>query len=159
MLAPGVSVFGWEDQHAWRKARAIRQAVFVVEQACPAEEEWDGLDLIARHLLAWPQANRVSDPVVGDPVGVARWRWYAPGVAKLERFAVLPAARGAGVARRLVASALADARAAGASIFVLHAQTQAMGLYRTFGFVAEGDEFFEAGIAHRRMQLVDPEVS
>jgi predicted GNAT family N-acyltransferase len=151
-------VFGWDNQQAWRMARAIRQAVFVVEQACPAEEEWDGLDLLARHLLAWPGDAVVGDPAL-DPVGVARWRWYEARTAKLERFAVLAPARGTGVAKRLVASALADAREAGAGSFVLHAQTQAMGLYRGFGFVAEGDEFFEAGISHRRMRLVDPEVS
>ena len=94
----------------------------------------------------------------GVPVGAARWR-AGPGspsaVAKLERFAVVPEARGRGVARQLVARALADARAAGFRRFVLHAQTYATGLYAGFGFVADGPTFDEDGLEHVKMTLVD----
>jgi predicted GNAT family N-acyltransferase len=36
---------------------------------------------------------------------------------------------------------------------VLNAQTYAIGFYMRHGFVAEGPEFLDAGIAHRKMRL------
>ncbi len=145
----------------WRTVQAVRRRVFVTEQGVPEADEWDAADApglrgrTVHHLLAVG---------AGEPVGAARWR-PAPGdtaatprgtaTAKLERFAVVPEARGRGVARRLVARALADARAAGFERFVLHAQTYAAGLYAGFGFVAEGAPFDEDGLEHVKMTLTD----
>jgi predicted GNAT family N-acyltransferase len=140
----------------WRRVRAVRQSVFVEEQACPPEEEWDAWDAPERrgrdvhHLLG------LAD---GEPVACARWRAVgtdAGQAAKLERFAVLPDLRGRGLGRRLVARVLADARAAGHGRFVLHAQAQAAGLYAAFGFAPVGGPFVEAGIEHVKMTLTDP---
>lgn len=135
----------------WQAVRAIRQAVFVEEQACPPDEEWDAADAPDRrgtsthHLLA-----RVG----GAPVGCARWRPYdgGAGTAKLERFAVLPAFRGTGVGRALVGRAIADATAAGHAHLVLHAQAYLVGFYESFGFRAVGARFQEAGIEHVKME-------
>ena len=88
----------------------------------------------------------------GVPVGVARWRLVGDTV-KLERFAVVPEARGRGLARALVAHALDAARAAGHRRFLLHAQTYVTGLYASFGFEPTGDVFDEAGIEHVKMTL------
>ena len=135
----------------WAAVRAVRQRVFVEEQACPPEEEWDAHDApgargrSVHHVLA--EADGVA-------VGCARWR-AAGGAAKLERFAVLPEARGRGVARALVARTLADARAAGHRRFALHAQTYAAPLYAAFGFRETGAPFTEAGIEHVKMTLAD----
>ena len=135
----------------WEAVRAIRQLVFVEEQACPPADEWDAYDAPERrgkdvhHLLA---------TVGGAPVGVARWR-AAGEAAKLERFAVLPEARGRGVARALVAEALAAARRAGHRRFVLHAQAYLRAFYESFGFQAEGEPFDEVGIEHVKMTLTD----
>ena len=145
----------------WEAVRAVRQAVFVEEQACPPEEEWDAHDAPERrgrethHLLALPTPPAPG----GAAVGCARWRAVDDGrggAAKLERFAVVPDARGRGVGRALVARALADARAAGHRRFVLHAQTAAAPLYAAFGFRAQGDVFDEAGIEHVKMTLAVP---
>lgn len=139
----------------WAEVRAVRQRVFVQEQACPPQDEWDAYDVPERrgvdvhHLLA---------SAGGATVGVARWRpvqipdgeW-----AKLERFAVLPEARGAGHGRALVAAALDAARAAGHRRFVLHAQVYLQALYESFGFAAVGEAFDEAGIEHVKMALKD----
>ncbi len=135
----------------WAAARAIRQRVFVEEQACPPEEEWDAHDWPAdqgrtcRHLLGL---------VGGEPVAVARWRPVEHAgrpAAKLERFAVLPERRGRGLGRVMVGAALAEARAAGFTRFVLHAQAHLQGLYGGFGFRAVGEPFEEAGIPHVTM--------
>lgn len=151
-------VFTAADESRWRLAEAIRQRVFVEEQACPPEEEWDEHDAGARHLLAWVEGKGLGvgglglgDRSLGVAVGTARWRVVGEGTAKLERFAVMPEARGHGVGAALVEAALADARTHGWRTFVLHAQVQASGLYRRFGFVADEGTFIEAGIEHVRM--------
>lgn len=120
---------------------AIRKEVFVVEQNCPPELEWEFEDE-STHFLA-----RVD----GQPAGAARWRRTDKGY-KLERFAVLRAFRGQGIGQELVKNVLADLPADAGYVY-LHAQIQAMGLYQKFGFVAEGPQFEEAGIQHFKMVL------
>jgi predicted GNAT family N-acyltransferase len=44
-----------------------------------------------------------------------------------------------------------EANARGIDNLYLHAQTQAIGFYEKEGFTAEGDEFLECDIAHRKM--------
>ncbi len=133
----------------WDAVRAVRQRVFVEEQACPPEEEWDAADAPA---LRGRTVHHLVAVGADGPVGAARWR-PVDGVVKLERFAVVPEARGRGLARALVARALADARAAGHGRFALHAQTYVAGLYASFGFEPVGDVFDEAGIEHVKMTL------
>jgi predicted GNAT family N-acyltransferase len=134
-----------ENEADWAAARAIRQRVFVEEQACPPEEEWDEHDATARHLLG----------LVGEaPAACSRWRVvdYAGGpVAKLERFAVLPEFRGAGHGRQMVEAAMADAQRAGHERFAMHAQAHLERFYASLGFRTEGEGFMEAGIPHVKM--------
>ena len=136
----------------WQAVRTLREAVFVREQACPPEDEWDAHDA--------PDARGVSvhhllGTVGGEPAACARWRPVAGGAAKLERFAVQKSFRGAGLGRALVAETLARARAAGHTRFALHAQAHLEGFYASFGFVAVGAPFDEAGIEHVKMTLAD----
>jgi predicted GNAT family N-acyltransferase len=127
------------------QALAIRRAVFVQEQGVSEALEIDGRDDEARHLLA------LHDD---EPVGTLRLRWVEDGrVAKIERVAVLPRARGAKIGQALVEAALALARAAGAEAATLHAQASAQGFYARLGFVAFGPEFIEDGIPHVVMRL------
>jgi predicted GNAT family N-acyltransferase len=133
----------------WDAARAIREQVFIVEQDCPPEEEWDAHDATSRHLLGWLGTT---------PVATARWRTVPYGevlAAKLERFAVLPAYRGHGYGRALVKYALADARRAGFTAFVLHAQAHLEDFYAAFGFETVSGVFEEAGIPHVKMVRVE----
>lgn len=121
------------------KVFAIRKIVFVDEQNCPPELEWENEEE-SIHFLA------LSDH---QPCGACRWR-KTPNGYKLERFAVLKEFRGQGVGRALVATALADLPA-DADYVYLNAQLDAMGLYAKFGFVPEGEQFEEAGIQHYKM--------
>lgn len=121
------------------KVFAIRREVFVGEQQCPPELEWEHEDESV-HFLA---------TVDGEPAGASRWRRTDKGY-KLERFAVLRKFRGLGVGQELVRTVLADLPA-DADYIYLNAQIQAMGLYGKFGFVAEGSQFEEAGIQHFKM--------
>lgn len=133
------------DSSDWEAVQAIRTRVFIEEQQCPPEEEWDGYDETSRHLLGL---------LAGEAVATARWRTVPHDgylVAKLERFAVLPAHRGRGYARALVLHALDDARRAGFHTFLLHAQAHLEDFYASLGFEPFGARFEEAGIPHVKM--------
>ncbi|RDC55576.1 GNAT family N-acetyltransferase [Pedobacter chinensis] len=121
------------------KVFAIRKIVFVDEQNCPPELEWEHEDE-STHFLASHN---------GQPCGACRWRKTDLGY-KLERFAVLKDFRGMGVGRALIAEALSDLPEDAHYIY-LNAQLDAMSLYAKFGFVAEGEQFEEAGIQHFKM--------
>lgn len=124
-----------------QKVFAIRREVFVDEQNCPPELEWEYEDESV-HFLA------IVDE---EPAGAARWRKTTNGY-KLERFAVLKEFRGWGVAQALVKTVLADLPA-DADYVYLHAQIPAVSLYEKFLFEKLGEEFEEAGIRHYKMVL------
>lgn len=129
----------------WQAVKAIRQRVFVEEQRCPPEEEWDTHDATARHVLL----------TAGDrPAGCARWRVASHdgrAAAKLERFAVLPEFRGRGLGRALVGWVVADAEQAGFTRQMLSAQAHLEAFYESFGFHRSGPDFWEAGLLHTPM--------
>jgi predicted GNAT family N-acyltransferase len=123
------------------KVFAIRREVFVGEQNCPPELEWE-FEEESNHFLA----------TVNDlPAGASRWRKTEKGY-KLERFAVLKEFRGQGVAQELVKTVLNDLPQ-DANYVYLHAQIQAVSLYEKFNFEKTGPEFEEAGIRHFKMVL------
>jgi predicted GNAT family N-acyltransferase len=120
----------------------IRREVFVVEQGVPLDEEIDGRDARCLHLLA----------LAGDEaVGTARLRFTEDGHAKAERVAVRRAAREAGVGALLMRALEDEARARGHDRLVLNAQVPVLSFYEKLGYVIDGPEFLEAGIAHRAM--------
>jgi predicted GNAT family N-acyltransferase len=126
------------DPQDLEKVFAIRRQVFVVEQNCPPELEWEFEDE-STHFLA---------TVNGIPAGASRWRKTDKGY-KLERFAVLDEFRG-GVGKELVQAVLNDLPADAGYVY-MHAQLPAVTLYEKFGFEKTGPEFEEAGIRHYKM--------
>ncbi|WP_316800673.1 GNAT family N-acetyltransferase [Pedobacter frigidisoli] len=121
------------------KVFAIRKKVFVEEQNCPPELEWENEE-VSTHFLATQN---------GQPCGACRWRKTELGY-KLERFAVLKEFRGQGVGRALIAEALSDLPEDAHYIY-LNSQLDAVSLYAKFGFASEGNQFEEAGIQHYKM--------
>lgn len=80
---------------AYQNMVALRSMTFMTEQDCPFEEEFDGNDLCATHLLAYCN---------GRPVATLRLRWFS-GFGKVERVCVLPAFRGSSVVKVMLAAA------------------------------------------------------
>ncbi|MDB6062283.1 MAG: hypothetical protein JWM78_2386 [Verrucomicrobiaceae bacterium] len=118
----------------------IRRRVFIEEQRVPAELEWDGEDEIAQHWLALIDAQ---------PVGTARMLRSG----HIGRMAVLAQTRNQRIGSALLKQVIAAARAAQLREVYLHAQTHALAFYARHDFIAEGPEFFDAGIPHRTMRL------
>lgn len=122
-----------------QKVFAIRREVFVDEQNCPPELEWEFED----------ESNHFLATINEKSAGACRWRKTDKGY-KLERFAVLQKYRGHGVGQALVKAVLSDLPPDAGYVY-LHAQLPAVSLYERFNFVKTGPEFIEAGIRHYKM--------
>ncbi|CAG1009986.1 Acetyltransferase [Burkholderiales bacterium] len=121
--------------------RRIRYEVFVIEQKVDEALEWDGIDSECRHALAIDAE--------GKAIGCGR---LLPD-GHIGRMAVLPAWRGHGVGQALLRFLMALGRELGHRELLLNAQTHALGFYAREGFEPFGEEFDDAGIAHRAMRL------
>jgi predicted GNAT family N-acyltransferase len=138
MAAPLISVRA-ADWNVDRAAlRAVREQVFVREQAVPIELEWDEFDPLCQHVVA---------EAAGRVIGTGR---LLPD-GHIGRMAVLESWRGQGVGRALLEALMQIARNRGIRRVKLNAQSRAVVFYQRHAFVAEGEEFIEAGIAHRSM--------
>ncbi|VEP18375.1 GCN5-related N-acetyltransferase [Hyella patelloides LEGE 07179] len=146
--------------------KAIRVKVFQEEQGVAEDLEFDGLDETAIQLLAYLDRK---------PVGTARIRYlkeqtvntgalkdtashmeYASlpeefPLVKIERLAVLSEARGNGVGKKLMETALKIAASKNYKIAIVHAQEYIKQLYQQLGFEQIGASFKEAGIVHVKM--------
>ncbi|QKE63463.1 GNAT family N-acetyltransferase [Aquipseudomonas campi] len=126
----------WQKDNA--ELRRIREAVFIAEQAVPAELEWDDEDIEAVHFLA----------LEGDyPIGTARL--LADG--QIGRVSVLKDWRGLKVGDALMHAAISAAEQRGQREQKLSAQVHATAFYERLGFHIEGAEYLEAGIPHVMM--------
>ena len=121
-------------------ARRIRTEVFVDEQRVPLAMEWDDDDEKSIHAVAY---NRL-----GQAIATGRLLPSDSGTAKIGRVAVNRVLRGSGVGGQLMQVLMGAACKRGDRRILLNAQRTAESFYRGLGFVAQGDEFDEAGIAH-----------
>ena len=119
----------------------IRARVFIEEQGVSEAEERDGRDDQAIHLIAFS---------ADQPVGTARLL-VDGDTGKIGRVAVLKSERGTGLGKALIRTALEELASLGLAQAKLGAQTHAIGFYEALGFESYGDEYLDAGIAHRDM--------
>lgn len=123
-----------------RDAQDIRYEVFVVEQKVPVEMEWDEMDTVCLHAVAYD----------GNDRAIATGRLLPDG--HIGRMAVRKEARGSGTGGNILNALMAEAQKRGDRAVMLNAQTQAEPFYQRFGFRREGEEFMEAGIPHIAMR-------
>jgi ElaA protein len=129
---------------------ALRQEVFVLEQAC-LYPDIDGLDPGAHHLLGWRDVG-------GRQELAAHLRCLAPGAKYAEmsigRVVTSPAARGSGLGRELVAQGIARARELHPGHPIrIGAQAHLERFYAGFGFATVSAPYDEDGILHVDMLL------
>jgi ElaA protein len=135
-----LATWGDDGEHI----RDVRRRVFIEEQRVSAADEWDDLDPVVTHVLAWSGAG----PAKRDVVGTGRLE----PTGKIGRVAVLPQHRGTGAGLAIMRRLVLLAGERGFDEVYLNAQVQACGFYERLGFRAEGPVFDEVGIPHRRMR-------
>jgi predicted GNAT family N-acyltransferase len=115
------------------RVAAVRSAVYIGEQECPYEEEFDGNDLAATHLLGY---------VGQEPAGCLRIRYFAD-FAKIERLAIRGEFRKTRTAFQLVRAAFRLCQKKGYTKIYGHSQKRLVNFWGRFGFrVMEGGQSF-----------------
>lgn len=135
-------VNGFEDM---MRVAAVRSAVYIGEQACPYDEEFDGNDLAATHLLAL---------VDNEPAGCMRLRFFGD-FAKLERLAVRREFRTSRTAFQLVRASVALCREKGFRRIYGHARQDYLGFWQHFGFKLKENGAPFAFSDHVFVEMVD----
>ena len=122
-------------------ALQLRAEVFVVEQECPYLDP-DGRDLEATTEHLW-----IADPD-GGIAAYLRVLREPDGTTRIGRVVTAAERRGERLASELLEAAL-DGVTGGV---VLSAQSHHTSLYERHGFVPDGSEFLDDGIAHTPMR-------
>jgi len=128
---------------------AVRAAVYIAEQLCRYDEEYDGNDFCGTQFL-----GLVDD----DAAGCARVRYFGE-FAKLERIAVRPQYRTSDLAFELVRAAIDHCRRKGFRILYGHARYDLVPFYERFGCrtIEDRPAFSFANVEYREMLLdLDP---
>lgn len=140
-----ISEVSWQASH--QELSLIRIAVFMYEQQVSATDEWDGKDEQAAHFLVRTEA--------GEPIATARILTESNNNGRqyhIGRVAVLKAYRGQGIGHRLMRTLINWCRTKDPHEQIyLHAQVERQTFYEKLGFIAQGAEFIDAGIAHITM--------
>jgi predicted GNAT family N-acyltransferase len=127
---------------------AIRREVFVKEQGCPEAEEFDSFDASALHLMIYV-----------DEMPAATGRiWHDGKGFRMGRLAALPQYRGQKIGDLALRLLLYKAFSSGAEELSVSAQVYLRHFYEKFGFVAEGEEYMEAGRPHIAMRVKKDDV-
>ena len=139
------AIVDWQEHE--QAIRAIRRAVFVVEQGVCEELEFDSRDSRYTYALAF----------AADGSAIATGRLQGDGrMGRIGRMAVLKLWRGRGVGRAILKLLLETAAQRGLEVVSLHAQVRAKSFYAEQGFVECGEIFMEAGIEHITMTRFPP---
>ena len=137
-------------------ARAVRHAVFVVEQGIAVALEWDQWDDTALHAVVF---DDVRAPVATGRLLPSAFDPAAPATGHIGRMAVLASSRRARLGSVILLALMKAAPTKGFGDIVLHAQSYVVPFYARHGYRVEGEEFMEAGIPHRTMRVVLPAVA
>ncbi|HVY87587.1 MAG TPA: GNAT family N-acetyltransferase [Hyphomonadaceae bacterium] len=98
----------------------LRALTYMSEQACPYDEEFDGNDLCALHLIAFEGR---------EPVGTLRLRFFND-FCKIERVCIDPRRRGGAILVHLMAHAFEIASRKGYRRMLAHMQTRLEEMWR-----------------------------
>ncbi len=123
-MAPRLSVRVARTIDDWMRAVAIRGAVYIGEQECPYDEEFDGNDFSATHIIGY-----VDD----EPAGCMRVRYFAD-FAKVERLVVRREFRSSGLAKEIVKHGVELCRSKGFQRVHVYAQKRLVGFWSKCGF-------------------------
>ncbi|MDP3737018.1 MAG: GNAT family N-acetyltransferase [Hyphomonadaceae bacterium] len=121
------------DLNDFMKVVAIRSSVFLAEQDCPYDEEFDNNDLSSLHLIAYLR---------GEPVATLRIRWFA-GFAKIERVCVMKHVRGGSLVKLMIETAIEIIGRKGYTHAIGYIQKRLVPFWKQLGFLPrEGRQGF-----------------
>lgn len=121
------------DLADFMKVVAIRSSVFLAEQDCPYDEEFDNNDLSACHLIAY---------LHDEPVATLRVRWFA-GFAKIERVCVMKHVRGGSLVKLMIETAVDMIARKGYVHVIGYIQKRLVPFWKQLGFLPrEGRDGF-----------------
>ena len=106
------------------RVMTIRGAVYMAEQGCPYDEEFDGNDFSATHLIGY---------IGNEPAACLRIRYFAD-FAKVERLAVRREFRKTRISFQMARAAIELCRAKGYRKIYAHAQKRLLNFFSRFGF-------------------------
>jgi predicted GNAT family N-acyltransferase len=143
--APHITVRPAQGVDDLLKVFAVRTATYMTEQLCSYDEEFDGNDFCATHLIG---------EVDGEPAGCLRIRWFAD-FAKLERLAIRPEYRRSRLMPLLVRAGFAHCRRKGYCRLYAHAREDLVPAWERFGArPVEGRPPFQfSDVTFREMML------
>lgn len=122
-----------------------RNAVFVVEQACPFQD-CDGMDRVSHHMWTHGEDGEVAAYLRVVPPGAL---YHEPSIGRIITAA---SARRTGLGRLLVSEGIRRTEDLyGARVIRIGAQRYLLRFYESLGFRSTGREYEEDGIAHSEM--------
>lgn len=122
----------------------LRVDTFVAEQQCPyAEIDDQDANPETKHILALLDDDTLA--------GCARVFPTETG-SRFGRFVVHPDRRGSGLGPEIVRAGIEYTERFPGDL-VIEAQAGLVGYYEQFGLVAEGEEFLDTGVPHRKMRI------
>lgn len=125
-----------------KKAKKIRQLIFVNEQNVPLEIELDEFDNEAIHFISY---------LNNEPVGASRLR-IINDFGKLERICLLKQYRGKGFGKKMVQAMESELINKNVKTSKLNAQVQAQNFYKGLGYHVVSEPFNDANILHVTME-------
>jgi len=133
-----------ESDNELKGAFKVRKKVFVEEQGISEDLELDGRDSVALHMVV-QYDERI--------IGTARVLFPSPGVAKIERMAILKTFRRKGAGTKIISFLNGELNTKNIDKVIVHAQCSAVPFYKACGFIESGVPFDEAGIPHIIMEI------
>ena len=140
-----IEITSWHQQQS--HLNNIRAQVFILEQNVPEELEWDNEDETAIHALAWSQFDDSTLAIGTARIIIKNKQAY------IGRMAVLSQWRKQGIGSRILQACIDVCRQRGVKTIILNAQTYVLPFYHKAGFHITSEEFMDAGIPHKQMQL------
>jgi len=126
--------------------RLVRHNVFVLEQSVPKDLDFDGVDPICCHTLAFSKNKAVATGRM-EPDG------------HIGRIAVIKECRGCGIGSAIVRFFMDIAKRRKLDYVYLNAQISAVSFYEKLGFYSTGNIFIDAGIEHIRMEKISEQIN
>ncbi len=131
----------------------LRKKVFIIEQGCPIEEEFDEFDNLNRIGKDSFHFNIYKDNACISTSRIVINRNLDDNSAKIQRVCVLKDFRGTGIGLFMMSNLHEYLINKNINKITLSSQDHAIEFYKKLGYIELGNEYLEAGIIHKKMYI------